>query len=61
MDKIIKQDDLCNMLGKGRVTIWRWVRDGVLPQPMKINGVILGWEKNVIDDWLKDLAMSDSK
>lgn len=42
---LITQDDLCELTGKGRITVWRWIKEGILPEPMRINGVVLGWEK----------------
>ncbi|WP_061012978.1 helix-turn-helix transcriptional regulator [Photobacterium leiognathi] len=58
---LITQDDLCELTGKGRITVWRWIKEGILPEPMRINGVVLGWEKSVIDDWLKSLCSSNKK
>jgi len=30
--------DICSQYGVTTMTVWRWVRDGRLPQPEKING-----------------------
>lgn len=31
------------LLGLSRSTIWRWVRDGLLPEPLKRNGRAVGF------------------
>ncbi|MBP2699139.1 helix-turn-helix transcriptional regulator [Photobacterium lucens] len=42
---IITPKELCDLTGKSRITIWRWIKEDILPEPMRINGVVLGWEK----------------
>ncbi|PSW75481.1 AlpA family transcriptional regulator [Photobacterium sp. GB-50] len=59
--RLITQDELCELTSKGRITIWRWIKEGILPEPMRINGVVLGWEEDVIKNWLKSLCSSDKK
>ncbi|KJF90419.1 helix-turn-helix transcriptional regulator [Photobacterium leiognathi] len=62
MNKIlITQDDLCELTGKGRITIWRWIKEGILPEPMRINGVVLGWDNETINKWFKSLYSSKNK
>ncbi|PSV03679.1 AlpA family transcriptional regulator [Photobacterium leiognathi subsp. mandapamensis] len=58
MNKIITQNDLCDLTGKGRITIWRWIKEGILPEPMRINGVVLGWDNEIINTWFKSLYSS---
>lgn len=38
--------DICSQYGVTAMTVWRWVRDGRLPQPVKINGRNY-WSENV--------------
>ena len=45
--------------GKSRITIWRWVRQGILPPPMKINSRNY-WHTAELDEAIKRLA-EDSK
>ena len=33
-----RTSDFCDDYGVSTMTIWRWVRDGRLPPPQKING-----------------------
>lgn len=52
-NRIISIIELTQLLNKSRVSIWRWVRDGVLPQPIKVQGRTLGWRESVILEWLE--------
>lgn len=37
------------------MTIWRWVRDGVLPAPIKIRGRNY-WRRSELDAWIEEQA-----
>jgi predicted DNA-binding transcriptional regulator AlpA len=48
---LIRARDLARALSIDRVTLWRWVRDGIIPPPLK-------WPENVrLSAWRKrDIA-----
>jgi len=46
--------DLATLVNKSKVTIWRWRKDEILPQPILVNGKCLGWRTSVIEQWLDD-------
>ena len=54
IEKLITLSELSKSLCRSKVTIWRWVNDGTLPKPIKINGNILGWENKDIQDWIEN-------
>lgn len=35
---LIRERDACNLLGISRATLWRRVKDGTIPRPVKIGG-----------------------
>jgi prophage regulatory protein len=51
---LVSPDELSKMLHRSRVTIWRWIKDDILPSPVRIHGAVLGWKPDVIDQWLDD-------
>ena len=51
---LITIKELCAMLKKSRVTIWRWLKDGDLPTPITIKGKVIGWRPCDIDKWMDD-------
>jgi prophage regulatory protein len=48
--------ELLELLGIGRVTLWRWVRDGRFPQPVRIGPGSKRWPEAVIAGHLKGLT-----
>lgn len=49
-DPLIKRKALAAELGQSLTTLWRWTRDGYLPQPVRL-GKTVGWPRSVIDAW----------
>lgn len=43
--KFISADDLANRYGVSRSTIWRWVRENHLPQPLRLGGKCIRWKE----------------
>ena len=49
-DPLIKRKALAAELGQSLTTLWRWTRDGYLPQPVRL-GKTVGWPRSVINAW----------
>ena len=49
-DPLVKRKELAAELGQSLTTLWRWTRDGLLPQPVKLGGTV-GWPRSIIDAW----------
>lgn len=52
LKQLVSPSQLSEVLQRSRVTIWRWIKEGILPPPIKINGAVLGWKEDVINEWL---------
>lgn len=52
-NRIISITELGQLLGKSKVSIWRWERDQILPKPIKVQGRTLGWRESSILEWLE--------
>ena len=52
-NRIISITELCLLLSKSRVSIWRWERDKILPKAIKIQGRTIGWRESSILEWLE--------
>jgi prophage regulatory protein len=50
---IIRYGDLAEELGISRSTIWRLRRKGGIPSPITLGDRAIGWERSVIENWLK--------
>lgn len=52
---IIRQPELCAMLGICRTTAWRWEREGKLPPRRRLGPNSVGWLSSEIEEYLKTL------
>jgi prophage regulatory protein len=51
--RLIRPNELARTLGVSTVTLWKWRRDKILPEPLKIGPRFIAWEPEVIQEWLK--------
>jgi predicted DNA-binding transcriptional regulator AlpA len=42
------------MLPVTKVTLWRWIRDGDFPKPIKLGANRVGWRESVVRRWLDE-------
>ncbi len=54
--RLIRCKALCHQLGFSRTTIWRWVREGTFPAPIKVNAHSIAWRKEDVDAWIANSA-----
>ena len=54
IDRIIKKYEFRRLSGISRTTEWRWMRRGLLPQAVVIDGRILGYRESSYIKWLED-------
>ncbi|WP_210446968.1 helix-turn-helix transcriptional regulator [Vibrio crassostreae] len=53
MKPLITLTELSKLLNKSKITIWRWwAKDKILPPPLQQKGRTLGWEQDVIEEWI---------
>lgn len=50
--KMITITEVAELAQVGKITIWRWCRDGVMPQPLRITKRCLRWPEETILAWL---------
>lgn len=50
--RIVRVHEAARQLGVDRSTLWRWVRDGVMPAPLKIGPAARGWQLSTLLTWL---------
>ena len=56
--RILRQAEVTEMTGLSRTTIWRRVRDGSFPQPVRLGppgSRAVGWLHHEVQDWLNGL------
>jgi len=44
------------ILGVGKTTLWRWVKEGFFPQPIKLSEGVTVWRLSEVQSWLDSKA-----
>jgi len=52
--KILSRREVYQALGISTVTLWRMVRDGEFPKPIKISALRVGWTETTVKKWLAE-------
>lgn len=50
-NRFLRPAELADRYGVSRPTIDRWTRDGVLPEPLRLNGASPRWRLSALIDW----------
>ena len=61
MNDIIRKRALSQKLAVSECTLWRWVRSGRLPAPIRLGPNTVGWREADIDTWLEQRASEPRK
>jgi len=51
--KIHRPASAARELGISRSTLWRWVRDGQIPKPIKLGKQARGWREETLLEYIK--------
>ncbi|AAU28623.1 TPA: AlpA family phage regulatory protein [Legionella pneumophila] len=50
--KLLFIKDVEQIIGRNRLTLRRWWSAGKFPTPTKLNGTVLVWQTDVIEQWI---------
>jgi len=53
MEKFLRRSEVAEYLGISETTVWRWVRGGSFPKPVRIGPNTVGFLEEEIQAWLK--------
>ena len=56
IDFYVKDTDLAERYGIARQSVWRWVRDGRLPAPVKLSPGCSRWRLADVEAWESEKA-----
>jgi len=51
--KIYRPSAAATALGISRSTLWRWVKMGIIPEPVKIGVQAVGWQEKTLLEYIK--------
>ncbi|USE00695.1 AlpA family phage regulatory protein [Vibrio sp. SCSIO 43133] len=52
-EKLISIKEMMNLLGKARPTLYKMVKEGRFPQPVKVNNRTQGWTVSSYQNWIE--------
>ena len=52
--QVLRPREVCNVLSVSRTTLWRRVRDGSFPAPLRLSDNIVGWRVADVERWLAE-------
>ena len=50
--ELLTRQQVEKILGVRRSTIYKWMRDGTLPEPLKISSGCVRWRRAELEDWI---------
>jgi predicted DNA-binding transcriptional regulator AlpA len=50
--RLERESEVCRRTGRHRSSLWRDVRSGLMPSPVRIGIRSVGWYADEIDDWI---------
>lgn len=53
LDRMLRIAEILQITGVSAATIWRWVKDGIYPAPVKLGPNSVGWRESAIREWLE--------
>jgi predicted DNA-binding transcriptional regulator AlpA len=53
---VYQSADIMTMFGISRATVWRWVKNGTLPKPVKFGTRLNVWKPEQIEDFVAKLG-----
>ena len=63
MDRILRTPEVVRATGLSKTTIWRRVRSGDFPVPLKLGSLgtrSVGWREGDIEEWMRRLSEIDN-
>ena len=55
VDPIMRPRQVCRATSLSRTTLWRRIRDGQFPKPLRLGSNAIGWRATVVDAYLDGL------
>jgi len=56
MPRLLSAKEVVSVLGVGRTTLWRLVKDGEFPSAKKISAGRVGWLSTDVEKWVESRA-----
>lgn len=61
MDKLLTLEEVTEITGLGRTTIWRYEQDGRFPARRKVGPNRVAWRASDVEEWIEGLPSASSE
>jgi len=51
-ERLLRWPQVKALVGLSRTTVWRLVRAGAFPAPVKLSGNAIAWRASAVSDWI---------
>jgi len=51
--KLLRLPQVMELTAAARSTIWKWVKDGEFPQPIKLSPRVTAWKLSEVEAWIE--------
>ena len=55
MSNFLRVAQVAKKIGIGKSTVWLWVKEGKLPEPIKLSPRVTVWRESDIDEWQNEI------
>ena len=53
VDRIIRSEEVQELTGLGRTTLWRYENKGQFPRRVSLGGNTVGWKMSEVQNWIR--------
>ncbi len=57
MERLLRLEDVVNLVGLGKSTIYAHIASGAFPPPVKVGDRAVRWRLSTIEEWMAGLAV----
>ncbi|MFM0752606.1 AlpA family phage regulatory protein [Paraburkholderia strydomiana] len=60
-EKIVRAPELQEWIGLSRSTVWRLVKVGEFPAPIRLHGNAVAWREQDVNEWIKSRPLATTE
>ena len=59
-DRFLRLNDVVAKVGIGKTKLYEMINAGEFPRATKVNGNVVRWSENAVDDWIAARVVGDA-
>jgi predicted DNA-binding transcriptional regulator AlpA len=53
IDRLVSRKEVLGIIGISNATLWRWIKSGRFPTPLKIGARKVAWRTSIVTSWIE--------